>query len=278
MRMKYCVKYCVKPGEGARASALPVRLLDMTLDNLDESACVRHVMDALRQGRGGWIVTANVDILRRHTRDPQFRRLAAGASLVVADGMPLVWASRLRGTPLPQRVTGSNLVLTLSAAAAAAGRSIFLVGGAPGMAERAAQVLLEAQAGLRLAGPPFPLPCFDGDPAQLASLRAALAAARPDIVYVALGSPKQECLIGALRRAFPQTWWIGIGISFSFLAGSVRRAPAWLQNAGLEWLHRLIQEPRRLARRYLLHGIPFALYLLASALGWRLRQRLGARP
>ena len=96
-------------------------------------------------------------------------------------------------------------------------------------------------------------------------------AANPDIIYVALGSPKQEWLIGQLRGYLPRAWWLGIGISFSFLSGHVKRAPMWMQRAGLEWLHRLCQEPRRLARRYLVQGLPFAALLFASAIKNRFR-------
>jgi N-acetylglucosaminyldiphosphoundecaprenol N-acetyl-beta-D-mannosaminyltransferase len=254
-----------------------VPILEMKLARIDEPACVRHVMHALRLGRGGWILTVNVDILRRYTVDRAFRHLADGATMMVADGMPLVWASRLQGAALPQRVAGSNLIATVSAAAAREGRSVFLLGGDPGTAERAAAVLRERCPGLRVAGTACPPPGFEHDPAQLAALRTALAQAAPDIVYVALGCPKQERLIEALHAMLPRAWWMGIGISFSFLAGAVRRAPPWLQDAGLEWLHRMVQEPRRLARRYLVDGIPFALYLLAAAMASRVRRAFGAR-
>ena len=109
-------------------------------------------------------------------------------------------------------------------------------------------------------------------------LIAHLTAANPDIVYVALGSPKQEWLIGQLRGYLPRAWWLGIGISFSFLSGQVKRAPQWMQRSGLEWLHRLSQEPRRLAKRYLVHGLPFAASLFTSAIIRRLQSRHTGSP
>ena len=134
-------------------------------------------------------------------------------------------------------------------------------------------------AGVRIAGIYYPDFGFESDEAQVQKLIAHLTAANPDIVYVALGSPKQEWLIGQLRGYLPRAWWLGIGISFSFLSGHVKRAPLWMQRAGLEWLHRLAQEPRRLARRYLVHGLPFAGSLFASALLTRFSgRRARGRP
>jgi N-acetylglucosaminyldiphosphoundecaprenol N-acetyl-beta-D-mannosaminyltransferase len=231
---------------------------------IDEARCIEHVLASLAGGEGGWVVTANLDHLRR-LRKGDYARLCRDASMIVADGMPLVWASRIQGTPLPQRVAGSDLVSTLSAAAAAAGQSVFLLGGAPGSAEAAAAVLLERHPDLKIAGTSCPPLGFDSDAEQLKLIEQALEAADPDIVYVALGSPKQERLIAAMRRRLPRAWWLGVGVSFSFLSGDVRRAPRWMQRAGLEWVHRLMQEPGRLAYRYLVQGIPFALRLMVAA-------------
>src|SRR5204862_2711509 len=114
--------------------------------------CINRIVRHSSAGRGGVVVTPNLDFLRRCSRDADFADIVAEADLVVADGMPLVWASKLQRTPLPQRVAGSDLISSLSAAAAQRGRSIFLLGGAPGTAEAAAKVLLEAQPTLKIAG------------------------------------------------------------------------------------------------------------------------------
>ena len=242
-----------------------VWLRSVRFDALRESQCVEHVMRELQVGRGGWIITPNVDHLRRAGLDLEFRAMLAQADLTVADGMPLIWASRLQGTPLPERVAGSSLVSTLAAAAAEHKRSVFLLGGSPGAAEAAASVLTERYPGLIIAGVHCPPVGFDQDEEQFEQVHQALSAARPDLIYVALGSPKQEHLIRRLRGELNASWWIGVGISLSFLCGQVRRAPRWMQMIGLEWLHRLLQEPRRLARRYLLEGIPFVARLLGRA-------------
>jgi N-acetylglucosaminyldiphosphoundecaprenol N-acetyl-beta-D-mannosaminyltransferase len=189
--------------------------------------------------------------------------------MLVADGMPLIWASRLQRTPLPERVCGSNLIWSLSEAAAGAGLSIYLLGGADDTAEQAGRILTSHFANLRIAGTYYPPYGFEKDPAELARMSEAIERAAPDIVFVALGFPKGERLIDHLRRHRPQAWWIGVGISFSFVCGHVSRAPKWMQRTGLEWLHRLLKEPRRLIKRYLIDDIPFAFRLLWRSFGER---------
>ena len=237
-----------------------VRLHAMT-----EAACIEHVLAELAARRGGWLATINVHYFRRLSRDATFRAICATASLVVADGMPLVWTSRLQRTPLPERVTGAALVSSLTAAAAEAGRSVYLLGGAPGVARKAGDILRHRHPSLRIAGI-LALPLdFEPDEPTLEPVADALARASPDLVYVALGSPKQDRVIACLRGALPHTWWLGVGVALSFLTGDVPRAPVWMQRAGLEWLYRLSREPRRLARRYLVDDLPFAAGLLLGA-------------
>ncbi|BAM02626.1 WecB/TagA/CpsF family glycosyltransferase [Phycisphaera mikurensis] len=267
--------------EGAEGPAGPerrVRLAGVDLDPLTLRGTIELMLGALDAGRGGWLVTSNLDHLRRAGHDPSFRAMLAAADRVVADGMPLVWASRIAGTPLPERVAGSTLSAEMAAAAAARGRSLFLLGGNPGVADAAAARLREDHPDLVIAGTHCPPLGFEDDPEAAPALRAALASSDADLVYVALGSPKQEKLIAELRGEglLPGAWWVGVGISLSFLCGEVSRAPGWVQAAGLEWVHRLAQEPRRLARRYLVDGLPYAARLLAAAAWSRLTRPAAA--
>ncbi|MDB5331872.1 MAG: putative glycosyltransferase [Phycisphaerales bacterium] len=258
--------------------ALPtIDLLGVKVHAITELVCINHVLDALEASRGGVVITPNLDHLRRYLNDVNFGALVAEADLVVADGMPLVWASRLQGTPLPERVAGSNLISSLSAAAGMRGRSIFLLGGAPATAEGASRVLAERYPNLKVAGWHFPPVGFEQDPAEMARVMEVLSTAKPDIVYVALGSPKQERLIARLRPILPKSWWLGVGNSFSFLCGDVKRAPMWMQKTGLEWSHRLLQEPKRLFKRYLVVGVPFAASLLGRSAVRGIPYRLGRR-
>lgn len=244
-----------------------VRLLGVPLDNLTAAETIDRIMTDVAAGRGGWVMTPNLDIVRVLASDREYAELCEPATLRVADGMPLIWASRLQRTPLPERVAGSDLIWTLTARAAALGRSVFFLGGNPGAAEAAGARLRELNPSLRIAGAECPPMGFEKDEAYMAGLEQRLAAASPDICFVALGMPKQDRVIRRLLPLMPRTWFLGIGISFSFVSGEVRRAPSWMRAMGLEWVHRLIQEPRRLAKRYLVHGIPFAArLLLASAM------------
>jgi N-acetylglucosaminyldiphosphoundecaprenol N-acetyl-beta-D-mannosaminyltransferase len=262
---------------GASARLPSVTLCDVQINAVSEIECVQHILSELDAGRGGMVVTPNLDHLHRCVHDLNFAALVSEAEVVVADGMPLVWATRLLGTPVPERVAGSNLITSLSRAAAERGRKVFLLGGAPGTAAGAAEVLCRQFPSLKIVGtlcPPFG---FENDPTMMADLIQAVSSAKPDIIYVALGSPKQERLILRLRPILPHAWWLGVGISFSFLCGEVRRAPRWVQKIGFEWLHRLVQEPRRLFRRYVIVGIPFALRLLSGSFVEGLPRRLGLR-
>jgi N-acetylglucosaminyldiphosphoundecaprenol N-acetyl-beta-D-mannosaminyltransferase len=242
-----------------RNERLPVvQVHGVTVHSVTEAGAVKYILDELAAGRGGTVVTPNLDHLRRCEKDMSFRALVAEADLVVADGMPLIWASKVQGTPLPERVAGSDLISSLSAAAAEHGRSIFLLGGDPGTAEAAAKVLQQRHPRLKVVGTLCPPYGFDKKDEEMRRIESALSAARPDIVFVALGSPKQEMLVERIRRVLPAAWWLGIGNSFSFLSGQVRRAPVWMQKHGLEWIHRLLQEPKRLFKRYIVFGVPFA--------------------
>jgi N-acetylglucosaminyldiphosphoundecaprenol N-acetyl-beta-D-mannosaminyltransferase len=259
---------------GASAFA-SCRLHGMTLARLDTQGVLDHVFGELAGGRGGWLVTANLDFLRRHVQDEEMRVLYDAADLRVADGMPLLWAARLQGDRLPERVAGSSLVGLLAERAAREGRSLYLLGGAPGASARAAEVLCRRLPALRILGYSSPRISDPPTPDEIQPLAAELGRLRPDLVLVGLGSPKQEKLIQALRPLLPASWMMGVGISFSFIAGDVRRAPAWMQRTGLEWIHRLAQEPRRLARRYLIEDLPFSFSLFAHALWQRRSPRDG---
>ena len=245
------------------------------IDRITEAEVVAVVRDALTHGRGGRIITPNIDILRRAQTDPEAREHLDDADLIVADGMPLVWASRLGGTPLPERVAGSSLIWSLSAGLALDKRSIFVIGGAPENdgAARAADRLERENSGLRVAGTLCPDFGFDDDPTTYRQFCAKVIDAEPDLVFVGLGYPKQERMIAKLRPALPAAWFIGCGAAVNFVAGDVARAPRWMQRTGLEWAHRLGNEPRRLAGRYLRHDAPYALKLLAQAPAQRVRSR-----
>jgi|JRYF01.1.fsa_nt_gb N-acetylglucosaminyldiphosphoundecaprenol N-acetyl-beta-D-mannosaminyltransferase len=230
---------------------LGLRVGPVTLHAITEAECVKHVITALSAGEGGWIVTVNLHHVQLFRQDSAYAQLCARASLRVADGMPLVWASRLRGTALPERVAGSHLIRSLSAAAADQGFSVYLLGGEPDTAEQAALRLRTEYPQLRVAGWSCPPPNWRSAADREREILDAVVAAKPHLVFVALSKPSQDEVIAQLSLRLPATWLVGVGITFSFVAGRLRRAPEWMQDSGLEWLHRLWQEPGRLWRRYL---------------------------
>jgi N-acetylglucosaminyldiphosphoundecaprenol N-acetyl-beta-D-mannosaminyltransferase len=254
--------------------AARARLAGLEFDRLSEAEVVRYITEASRLGRGGWVATPNIDICWRASRDPAARALVASATLIVPDGMPLVWASRVRGDRLAERVSGSALIFSLSSAAAHCGQSVYLLGGAPGVPSLAGRELARRYPGLKVAGTDAPPPGFDEAADAVAAVRERLLLAAPDIVYVGLGFPRQEQLIMLLAPALPGTWFVACGAAIPFAAGTLPRAPGWMQRSGLEWVFRLLTEPRRLFRRYLIRDLPYAIGLLASCTIGRIRTRL----
>jgi N-acetylglucosaminyldiphosphoundecaprenol N-acetyl-beta-D-mannosaminyltransferase len=249
-----------------------VRLMGAKFASITESEAVNAIVDAAEAGRGHWTITANLDHIRRYRKDDVAKRLIDRADLVVADGTSLIWASRVAGSPLPERVAGSTMVWSICREASEREQSIFLLGGSPGVAERASRILTEHYPALKIIGTLCPHVDFDRESRDLERLYQRVAVDAPRIVLVALGFPKQDILIDKLRDIMPSSSFVGVGISLSFVAGEISRAPRWIQAIGLEWIYRLIQEPRRLFRRYLIHGIPFAVTIIASAIRWRVPQ------
>ncbi len=262
----------VKPSSARPAQ---ITLMGLPIDGFTLRGLVAHLVVESHERPGGYLMTPNLDNMRTLSHDSAVLARAMAADIRVADGMPLVWASRLQGTPLPERVAGSDVIWELAGELARTGKRLFLLGGEPGTAERAAEALTTRIPGLIVAGTYCPPVGFQDDPTEMARMGAALRGAGPDFVYIGLPFPKASALALQMRDVMPATWFVGLGISFSFVCGDVRRAPVWMQRTGLEWIHRLAQEPRRLARRYLLEGLPFAARMLASAL---MQRRNPAEP
>lgn len=193
------------PGPDARSYLPVVKLRGIELHAITEHECIQYILNSLDQGRGGTVVTPNLDILRRCRRDLNFAAWVSEADIVVPDGMPLIWASRVQGTPLPQRVAGSDLITSLSLAAADRGKSIFLLGGDAGTADNAAHVLRGKAPHLKIVGTHCPPMGFEENPTAMSAMVDALTDAKPDIIWVGLGSPKQERLVNRIRDLLPQS-------------------------------------------------------------------------
>ena len=237
----------------------------VAFDALNLESAVEVIVDGACHSVGGWVVTPNLDIMRQLSAHPPLRRYVERATLVLADGMPVVWASHLSGNRLPERVAGSNLVERLLTESAKRGLSVLMVGGGPGVAYRAADRSRRMHPSLAIVGAITPAQNFDPNGPDAIALAERVRQAQPAIVLVGLGFPKQERLIEEFRKVHPSAWYVGCGITLAFLAGDVRRAPHWAQRIGVEWIHRLVQEPRRLAGRYLRRDLPYAFRLLTRS-------------
>jgi N-acetylglucosaminyldiphosphoundecaprenol N-acetyl-beta-D-mannosaminyltransferase len=239
-----------------------VRIGHAVIDDLTLSGALDAIAELVARGRGGTVCTPNVDHVVLLEDDALLRAAYASASLVCADGMPIVWASRLLGTPLREKVSGSDLIGPLIQRAARARWRVYLVGGGEGVAARAAERLKVEAPGREIVGIDARSIDLDRDAPAHDGLVAALTAARPDLVLLALGCPKQEIVMHRIAAAVRPAVCVGVGASLDFFAGAMPRAPRWMSAAGLEWLYRFGREPRRLWRRYLLRDPRFAAIFL----------------
>ena len=238
-----------------------VRLFGMTIDALDMAGAVQTILQWRQQPRDAtcrYVVTPNVDHVVMYQTNSDLRQAYESASLVLADGAPLVAASRLLGKPLPERVAGSDLVPALFDAASTAFEQsvvpplrVFLLGAAPGVAERATRQIHERWPGVDVVGKLSPPVGFENDPSQNERILRAVAETQPDLVLIALGAPKQELWAARHAEQLSASAALCVGATIDFLAGEKARSPKWMRQLGLEWLHRLANEPTRLAHRYL---------------------------
>lgn len=258
----------------ARSGVQSIDLCGVRIDNLTVRAVLRSICIQISQRQPGYIVTPNVDHICLLQDNQSFRHAYDNALLSLADGKPLLWAGRLLRTPLRAKLSGSDLIYRISEIAAANGFSVYLLGAAEGVAEEAARRLQELYGGLKVVGVESPPLGFEQDPEVNARILRRLADSGADICFVALGSPKQEIWMSRNINESKVPVMIGVGASFDFVAGRAKRAPAWMQDAGLEWFWRLCHEPRRLWRRYLVRDTRF-FWLLGMHMARNFRARMG---
>lgn len=260
---------------GGRSTTARVRIDDVEFDRVTMRETVsRIVAMARRRDRARYVCTGNLDHLVILAKDDAFRAAYEEADLVVADGAPIVWLSKLLGdAALPERVAGSDLFWELAKASAETGIRLFFLGGVLGAAARAAAIAEKRYPGANICGTYCPpTETFATDEEQR-RIRDVVRAAGPDVLLVAFGAPKQEKWIAANRARLGVPVAIGVGGSFEMAAGLLRRAPAWVQHAGLEWLYRFAQQPRRLFQRYFISDMP---YLFGAALRTAIARLRGA--
>jgi N-acetylglucosaminyldiphosphoundecaprenol N-acetyl-beta-D-mannosaminyltransferase len=241
-----------QPADSTRSR---VELGGVLVDQINLSGALQQVREFVRSGNPHQIVTVNLDFLSIAADHPEFRATLNAADLAVADGMPLVWLSRIKGKTLAERVAGVDLVTASCEIAAEMDGGVFLLGAGPGVADAAGRKLETLFPGLRIAGtysPPVG-PLRQRDNGRIVEM---IRAAAPDFLFVALGAPRQDLWIREHLDQLQVPVAMGVGCVFDILAGSVKRAPKWMQRSGLEWAFRLGQEPQRLWRRYLVEDLP----------------------
>jgi N-acetylglucosaminyldiphosphoundecaprenol N-acetyl-beta-D-mannosaminyltransferase len=243
-----------------------VNVLGVGLSVLNLRTALEAIAAAIRERRKGYICVTGVHGVMEAQDDANFKKILNDAFLCTPDGMPMVWAGRLAGHREMRRVYGPDLMLDVCAWSEVSGAKHFFYGGADGVAELLAQKLSAKFPRLNVVGtftPPFrPL-----NETELKNLQAQIHAARPDILWVGLSTPKQEKFMAEFLPQLDVTLMIGVGAAFDFHSGRVRQAPRWMQRSGLEWLYRLACEPRRLAKRYLRNNPRFILKYFTQLLG-----------
>lgn len=203
-------------------------------------------------GRPSIVVTPNIDHIVRLQKDKGFVKIYKESAIVIPDGVPILWAAKFLGTPLKEKISGSDLFPKLCGAATRKGRTVFFLGGAEGAAMKSAEMLKTKYPGLRIAGTYCPSLGFENDGNENRKIIKIIQSAKPDILFVGLGSPKQEKWIYNYKDEYKVPVSIGVGAAFDFYSGLVKRAPMWMQKSGLEWFWRLMMEPKRLWKRYLI--------------------------
>lgn len=217
---------------------------------------------AIKKGIPQYIVTPNAQHVVTLQSDAHFREIYRRAFLVVPDGVSLLWAAKFFNTPLSGRVNGTDMFEALCEISAQRGLKVFLLGGRPQAADKAAQVLQARYPDLKIVGTYCPPYGFESDSNELERIQRLIQTAAPDILFVGLGAPKQEYWISNNYQQLGVPISIGIGVSFELVSGMVKRAPKWMQKFGLEWLFRLIVEPKRLWQRYVIGNTIFIWLVL----------------
>jgi N-acetylglucosaminyldiphosphoundecaprenol N-acetyl-beta-D-mannosaminyltransferase len=248
----------IAAGHEQRVPIGPMRITRVSRQELVDQL-IRHIF---RGSPTRHVVTANAQFYVMAERDAHFRECLTGADYICADGLPIVRMCNWMGALDVERITGVDLIPLLCERAADFGFPVYFLGGHPGSAAASASQLMDRFPGLRVCGVGCPPKKFENSPQIVREVVRSIAAAEPSIIFVAFGAPKQEYFIQQHIRPLGIPVAVGVGGSFEMLAGIRRRAPGWVQAAGMEWAFRLAQEPRRLAKRYLVGNSVFSYYAL----------------
>lgn len=219
-------------------------ILGIPIDRVDQAQALRIMQDYIDSGKPHYIVTANAEIIYQASQDAIMRQVVCGADLVTADGSGVVWASKYIGQPLSERVTGIDLVHAICQTSQTAGWRIYILGAAPGIAQQAADKLCQQYPACQIVGVQHGYFKAEEEPRIVEQIRQA----KPDVLLVAMGAPRQELWITKHQDALQIPVAMGIGGSLDVISGNLKRAPQWMQKLSLEWLYRLLIQPSRFKR------------------------------
>lgn len=229
-----------------------LEILNIKVDNVTMDEAIVGIEDLINSGKYCYVVTPNVDHVVKLEKDEEFAEVYKNADMVLTDGKPLIWISKLYHTPIKEKVSGSDLFPKLCEMAANKNYSMFFLGAAEGVAAKAAENLKKKYENLNVVGTYSPPKGFENDKEELDKIFNLVNEAAPDILIVGLGAPKQEKFIYKYLNDLKVPVSFGLGASIDFEAGNIKRAPKWMSNHGLEWLYRLFKEPKRMFKRYVI--------------------------
>jgi N-acetylglucosaminyldiphosphoundecaprenol N-acetyl-beta-D-mannosaminyltransferase len=245
-----------------------VDVLGVHLAPIDMNAAVTLLADALAHRAKGYVCLAGVHGIMEAHRNPDLRATYADSLLTAPDGMPTVWIGHLQGHPGMRQITGPDLMLAVLSRPEFTGRTHFLYGGKPGIAHELERTLKLRIPGVQIVGTYTP-PFRDLSPAEESDLVATIATLRPDIVWVGISTPRQERFMHRMLPLLDTTLMFGVGAAFDFHTGRIQDCPDWVKRAGLQWLDRLLQDPKHLWKRYLRNNPAFLLHILLQLTGLR---------
>ena len=231
------------------------KFMNTEIDNLTMQEALETIDALIQENKNAYVVTPNVDHIVQLETNKELQDVYANASLILTDGKPLLWIAKWYGTPIKEKISGSDLFPLLCDMAAKKGYSMFFLGAAEGVAAKAEDNLMNKYKGLQVIGTYSPPYGFENDSSEMNKIDAMIKKARPDILIVGLGCPKQEKFIYNNYKKLGVPISLGLGASFDFEAGNIKRAPKWMANHGLEWLFRITQDPKRLMKRYLINDM-----------------------
>lgn len=227
-----------------------IKFLNTWIDNLTMEEAIENIECLIKKRQNAYVVTPNLDHIVIIEKDNEFAEIYQNADLILTDGKPLIWISRILRNPIVEKISGSDLFPQMCKMAAEKGYSIFILGAAEGVADQAAYNLIRKNPMLKVVGtysPPFG---FEKNSEELRKISSKIKGGAPDILAVSLGSPKGEKFIYNHLKEYGIPLGISIGATIDFEAGNIKRAPKWMANHGLEWLFRITQDPKRLIKRY----------------------------